>query len=83
MLKVFSEDCSVATVPLEGIKNLSPQKQIQKQIFAKMKAIDAERAVVTLQSWMKFVDLASRTRMKPFETLDQYLPTRAIDAGEL
>jgi hypothetical protein len=75
MLETFSENCSVATV--------SPQKQIQMQVFARMKAIDAERAVITMQCWTKFVALASRTRMKPFETLDQYLPTRAIDAGEL
>lgn len=83
MLEVFSGDCSVAAVPSYGIKALSPQKKIQIQIFARMKAIDAERAVTTMQSWTKFVQLASRTRTKPFETLDQYLPSRAIDAGEL
>jgi hypothetical protein len=47
MLQAFSKDCSVATVPLNGTKALSPQKQIQIQVFARMKAIDAERAVIT------------------------------------
>lgn len=82
MLQAFSEDSVVATLSTEA-KALDPRKKIQRQIFSQMKAIDAERAVITIRSWMKFVDLASRTRMKPFETLHQYLPIRAIDAGEL
>ncbi|KAF2994989.1 hypothetical protein E8E13_004027 [Curvularia kusanoi] len=82
MLQVFSEEQGDAT-PFNETKALDPKKKIQMQIFARMKALDAERAVITMQSWIKFVDLASRTRMEPFETLNQYLPTRAIDAGEL
>jgi hypothetical protein len=56
---------------------------LQSQILTEMMAIDRDRAIVTMQAWAKFVDLASHTRESSFETLQQYLPRRAIDAGEL
>jgi hypothetical protein len=66
---------------------LQPQLDRLTQFSDEMEQLDLKqvRASNPLFKCMltKFVALASRTRMKPFETLDQYLPTRAIDAGEL
>lgn len=82
MLQVFSSD---SLTPRSARKNvaLRMEKKLQMQIFASMKAIDPERATTAIAAWARFVDLASRTRSTPFETLAQYLPSRAIDAGEL
>jgi hypothetical protein len=60
-----------------------PEKRLQAQIFAEMLAIDAPRAKTSIMAWKKFVQLASKTRMKPFETVREYIPARVIDAGEL
>lgn len=60
------------------------EKQIRSQILAEMTAIDPERALTSMKSWTKFVHLAaSRPRSNPFATLEEYLPYRIIDAGEM
>lgn len=59
-------------------------KQIQGQIFKEMIAIDKERAITTMKNWQKFVQVqSSRKRSEPFCGLDEYLPYRISDAGEL
>lgn len=59
-------------------------KQIQAQIFQEMLAIDKERAITTMKMWQKFVQVqSSRKRSEPFSGLDEYLPYRISDAGEL
>lgn len=79
MLHVFRDDALNEKVS----DNVRPEKQLQAQILAEMMAIDRTRAITTMKAWAQFVELASRTRAEPFETLDEYLPSRAIDAGEL
>ncbi|KAL1606497.1 hypothetical protein SLS60_003902 [Paraconiothyrium brasiliense] len=79
MLHVFRHDALNEKVS----EKVRPEKKLQAQILAEMMAIDRTRAVTTMKAWAKFVELASRTRSEPFETLDEYLPSRAIDAGEL
>lgn len=80
-MQVFAEDPLASN--LSKVVTSKPEKVLQMRLFARMKAIDPERAIITMLAWKEFVDLASRTRIKPFDTLDQYLPNRAIDAGEL
>ena len=59
-------------------------KQIRGQIFSEMLAIDKERAMTTMKLWQKFVQVvSSRQRSEPFLNLDEYLPYRISDAGEL
>ncbi|PCG91803.1 Terpenoid synthase [Penicillium occitanis (nom. inval.)] len=59
-------------------------RQIQGQIFKEMIAIDKERAITTMKNWQKFVQVqSSRKRSEPFSGLDEYLPYRISDAGEL
>jgi hypothetical protein len=79
MLHVFRDD--VLNEKVAG--KARPEKKLQAQILAEMMAIDETRAITTMKAWAQFVELASRTRAEPFETLDDYLPSRAIDAGEL
>ncbi|KAI1440669.1 fusicoccadiene synthase [Annulohypoxylon stygium] len=59
-----------------------PEKRLQLQLLSEMMAKDPERAITTMKAWAGFVQSASKTRSAPFETLDQYMPARAIDAGE-
>ena len=79
MLHVFA----VHATPTANSDNVRPEKKLQLRIFAEMMAIDHDRAVVTMEAWAKFIDLASRTRVEPFETLEEYLRSRAIDADDL
>jgi hypothetical protein len=60
-----------------------PEKRLQAQMLSEMMAVDPVRAVTSMKAWAKFVQLASRTRSSPFETLERYIPARVIDAGEL
>lgn len=60
-----------------------PEKRLQAQMLCEMMALDPVRAVISMKAWAKFVQLASRTRSMPFETLEEYVPSRVIDAGEL
>ena len=62
----------------------SGEKQIQHQILKEMMAIDPERAMTSMKSWETFIKLAaSRPRSIPFATLEEYIPYRIMDAGEL
>lgn len=60
-----------------------PEERLQAQMLSEMMALDPARAVTSMKAWAKFVQLASRTRSMPFETLEEYVPSRVIDAGEL
>lgn len=79
MLHVFGADALNHSVA----SDVRPEKKLQAQMLAEMMAIDRNRAITSMQAWAKFVQLASRTRAAPFETLGEYLPSRTIDAGEL
>ncbi|KAF2786945.1 terpenoid synthase [Melanomma pulvis-pyrius CBS 109.77] len=79
MLGVFGADALSHKVD----PNTRPEKKLQVQILGEMMAIDPKRAVTSMKAWATFVQLASRTRAQPFETLEEYLPSRIIDAGEL
>ena len=80
MLDTFSNGSRNGEVDIES----TGEKQIQSQILKEMMAIDPERATTSMRAWATFIQLAaSRPRSVPFETLDEYLPYRIIDAGEL
>lgn len=63
--------------------DLRPEKRLQAQMLSEMMRLDQPRAVTTMKAWARFVQLASQTRTTPFETLEEYIPARVIDAGEL
>lgn len=59
-------------------------KQVQSLIVKEMMAIDKERGLTTMKAWQKFVQVvSSRQRSEPFRSLEEYLPYRISDAGEL
>jgi hypothetical protein len=60
------------------------KKRIQGQILLEMMALDHERAITTAKSWAKFVQTASgKEHHKNFKTLDEYLPYRSLDVGQM
>lgn len=63
--------------------NIRPEKRPQAQMLKEMMAIYAPRATTSMKAWASFVQSAATTRSSPCDTLEQYLPARAIDAGEL
>ncbi|KAI1745221.1 isoprenoid synthase domain-containing protein [Xylaria scruposa] len=60
-----------------------PEKRIQAQILSEMMAIDSSQAILSMEAWAKFVQMAAETRKASFKTLESYVPARVIDAGEL
>lgn len=80
MLDAFDDDKALNQ---EARSNDGQEKKLQAQILANMVAIDAPRAITAMKAWSKFVQLAARTRSRPFDTLEEYIPSRVIDAGEL
>ena len=60
------------------------EKRIQSQILSEMMSIDHDRALTSMKAWATFVELAAaRARTVPFATLEEYLPYRIVDAGEM
>ena len=81
---VLSLDAGPASSTNGAKSKVCGQKRIQSQILAEMLALDRERALTSMQSWATFVRLsASRRRCLPFASLEEYLPYRIIDAGEM
>lgn len=62
----------------------SGKMQMQSQILHEMIAIDRERALTATKSWAKFVQLAAgRQHNVHFATLEQYIPYRILDIGQM
>lgn len=80
MLDAFGDE---KALDQEATSHDGQEKKLQAQILANMVAIDPPRAITAMKAWSKFVQLASRTRTRPFDTLKEYIPSRVIDAGEL
>jgi len=80
LLDVFGED----VMKHDSESKSRGEKQMQSRILSEMMAIDPERAVTAMKAWATFVELAAaRPRSQPFATLEEYLPYRIIDAGEM
>jgi hypothetical protein len=58
--------------------------KIQAKMFQEMAAIDKPRAMVAMKAWAEFLQLtSSRDRRKQFETLEDYIPYRVWDVGQM
>lgn len=80
LLDVFGKD----VLSIRQYARTQGAKRLQSQILAEMMAIDAERAVTTMKAWATFIQLASsQSRSVAFATLEEYLPCRIVDFGEL
>ncbi|KAJ7463895.1 isoprenoid synthase domain-containing protein [Mycena galericulata] len=63
-----------------------PEEHLLAQLLREMMDIDRPRAITSLQAWASYAQLSVRkrsVRTAPFETLDEYVPTRITDCGEL
>lgn len=80
MLDVFREENSNASSRHEA----QGEKEIQSRILSEMIVIDKQRALTSMKAWNKFVQMAAAgVETRPFSTLDEYIPFRIIDAGEM
>ncbi|KAK6204002.1 hypothetical protein LQW54_008575 [Pestalotiopsis sp. IQ-011] len=77
------EPVKIDSLKQELNSKMRPEKWLLARMVSEMMALDAERAVTSIKAWAAFVQLASKTRREPFETLAEYVPARVIDAGEL
>lgn len=65
------------------ITGTSGKRRMQAKILKEMLAIDKPRALVAMKSWAKFVESASGREHHEFKTLDEYIPYRSLDVGQL
>jgi hypothetical protein len=83
-IRARNADTLVESFSNGGASRLHMQaKKLQAQVIAEMAAIDPERASTTEKAWTRFLQLAAHSRSRPLHTLEEYLPCRIIDAGEL
>lgn len=80
MLDAFREAASTGVINPKQ----SGKKLIQSKMLLEMLNLDKERALTTMKAWGKFVELASgRGHHTHFATLDEYIPYRVIDVGQM
>ena len=80
MLDAFREGAQTGSIDSRD----SGKKQIQSQLLREMVAIDRDRALTTAKSWAQYVQLAAgRQHDVHFATLEQYIPYRILDVGEM
>lgn len=62
----------------------SEKHRIQSKLLLEILALDRERPLTTMKAWAKFMEIASgRRHHTPFVTLDEYIPYRSTDIGEM
>lgn len=87
-LKGDQKNDELLTAFLEGAKDnvidCSGVQLIQMQMLREMVSIDRERALTTVRAWSKFIESGSgRQHHVAFKTLENYLPYRIKDVGEM
>jgi hypothetical protein len=79
-LNLFLQGATTGYINPQG----NGKNKIQAQIFNEMAAIDRPRAMVTMKAWAEFLQLtSSRNRRVKFDTLDEYIPYRVWDVGQM
>lgn len=62
----------------------SGRKRMQSQLLLEMMAVDRECAISAVKAWAKFLEVGSgRQHAHRFTSLDEYLPYRIMDVGEM
>jgi len=85
MMEAFHEGSLAGTINTNNANTKRVgKKKIQAQLLNEMIAIDPKCALVTMKAWAKFVEVgSSRQHDTVFTTLDDYLPYRIMDVGEM
>ncbi|OJK04169.1 hypothetical protein ASPACDRAFT_57499 [Aspergillus aculeatus ATCC 16872] len=77
MEKLIDHDCvCLLDPPGRAEQKASRANALQAQVFQEILTIDKPRAVTSMKAWSTFLQLASRSRVRPAETLAEYLPMR-------
>lgn len=85
MMEGFLEGAQTAFITPDSAETKRVgKKQIQSKILLEMMAIDREGALVTMKAWAKFLEVgSSRQHNTRFTSLEEYLPYRIMDVGEM
>ncbi|PQE20308.1 fusicoccadiene synthase protein [Rutstroemia sp. NJR-2017a BBW] len=85
MMEAFNEASVTGAInPNDTKTKRVGKKKIQAELLKEMVAIDPKCALVTMKAWAKFVEVgSSRQHYTVFTTLDDYLPYRIMDVGEM
>jgi hypothetical protein len=85
MMEAFNEASLTGAInPNDTKTKRVGKKKIQAELLKEMMAIDPKCALVTMKAWAKFVEVgSSRQHDTVFTTLDDYLPYRIMDVGEM
>jgi hypothetical protein len=79
-LDLFRLGAATGSIPAQT----TGKNKILAQMFNEMVAIDKPRAMVTAKCWAEFLHLtSSRDRRVKFDTLDDYIPYRVWDVGQM
>lgn len=84
MMKAFLEGARSGTIDASTPDTRRRgKKYIQAQLLREMIAIDREGALATMKAWAKFVEVGSSRQHRVYTTLDEYIPYRIMDVGEM
>ena len=80
MMDAFEQGAQLGSIESKG----SGKRQLQSKIFLEMIKLDRERAITSMKLWARFVEFASgRQHHIQFTSLEEYIPYRIIDVGEM
>lgn len=80
MQEAFLDGAQTGSIDSKG----SGKRHILSQMLGEMMAIDRERALITMKVWAKFVEnAAGRRHTQHFATLEDYIPYRSLDVGQM
>lgn len=80
MMDAFEQGAQLGFIESKG----SGKRQLQSKILLEMMKLDRERAITSIKLWARFVELASgRQHYVQFASLEEYIPYRIADVGEL
>ena len=80
MMDAFEQGAQLGFIESKG----SGKRQLQSKILLEMMKLDRERAITSIKLWARFVELASgRQHHVQFVSLEEYIPYRIADVGEL
>lgn len=79
-MNAFEQGAQLGSIESKG----SGKRQLQSKMFLEMLKIDRERATTSIKLWARFVKLAAgRQHHVQFARLEEYIPYRIIDVGEM
>lgn len=84
MMEAFLEGARGATIAVNGHSTSAGKRRMQSKLLLEMMEIDRDCAIVTMKAWAKFVEVgSSRQHATIFDKLEDYLPYRIMDVGEM